>query len=256
MLCCSWAWAAPAVLLFWTREGTETATTPRVSGNVQPLGLKWSEAFTVVYCGVLWCQTVGLNPNLVTIVSLNPNLVTIVSLNPNLVTIISLNPNLVTIISLNPNLVNIVSLNPNLVTTISLNPNLFTIISVNPNLVTIVSLNPNLFTIISLNPNLINIDPLNPNLVTIVSNLITCYFLWSTHALFLCLCIDVYIIICTYRYVYMNTCVCMYVDYGWAYMPKHICRCKSMSKFVIWVWAILLVRLYNICRCVGVCVYV
>ena len=33
--------------------------------------------------------------------------------------------------------------------------------------------------------------------------------------------------------VYINTCVCMYVDYVWAYMPKHTCSCKSMGKFVI-----------------------
>ena len=31
----------------------------------------------------------------------------------------------------------------------------------------------------------------------------------------------------------MNICVCMYVDYAWAYMPKHTCRCKSVGKFVI-----------------------
>ena len=50
-------------------------------------------------------------------------------------------------------------------------------------------------------------------------------------------------------------CVCMYVDYTWAYMPMHTCRRKDMCKFVIWVWAILWVCLH-ICTCVGVCVYV
>ena len=29
-----------------------------------------------------------------------------------------------------------------------------------------------------------------------------------------------YIAICIYRYhVYVNTCVCMYVDYAWTYVP-------------------------------------
>ena len=31
----------------------------------------------------------------------------------------------------------------------------------------------------------------------------------------------------------MNTCVCMYVDYAWAYVPKHTCSCKRMGKFVM-----------------------
>ena len=30
----------------------------------------------------------------------------------------------------------------------------------------------------------------------------------------------------------MNTCVCVYVDYAWTYVPKHTCSCKSMDKFV------------------------
>ena len=31
----------------------------------------------------------------------------------------------------------------------------------------------------------------------------------------------------------MNTCVCMYVDYAWTYVPKHTCSCESMGKFVM-----------------------
>ena len=38
---------------------------------------------------------------------------------------------------------------------------------------------------------------------------------------------------CTYRYVYVTTCVCMYVDYARAYMIMHTCRCESVSKLVI-----------------------
>ena len=49
------------------------------------------------------------------------------------------------------------------------------------------------------------------------------------------LCICIYIIIGAYRSVFMNTCVCMYVDYAWAYIPMHTCRCKGMGKFVLWV---------------------
>ena len=30
----------------------------------------------------------------------------------------------------------------------------------------------------------------------------------------------------------MNTCVCMYVDYAWTYVPKHTCSCKSMGNLV------------------------
>ena len=25
----------------------------------------------------------------------------------------------------------------------------------------------------------------------------------------------------------MNTCVCMYVDYAWTYVPKHTCSCNE-----------------------------
>ena len=74
--------------------------------------------------------------------------------------------------------------------------------------------------------------------------------------LFLCLCIYVYTIICTYRYVHVNTRVCMYVDYARAYTPKHTCRCKGMGKLVIWAWAILFICIYKyICTCAGVCIY-
>ena len=31
----------------------------------------------------------------------------------------------------------------------------------------------------------------------------------------------------------MNTCVCMYVDDAWIYVPKHTRSCKSMGKFVM-----------------------
>ena len=31
----------------------------------------------------------------------------------------------------------------------------------------------------------------------------------------------------------MNTCVCMYVDYAWTYVPKHTCSCKRIGKFVM-----------------------
>ena len=31
----------------------------------------------------------------------------------------------------------------------------------------------------------------------------------------------------------MNTCVCMYLDYAWTYVPKHTCSFKSMGKFVM-----------------------
>ena len=42
--------------------------------------------------------------------------------------------------------------------------------------------------------------------------------------------------------------------HGYNYMPKHTCRCKSMGKFVIRVWAILLVPL-SLCAHVTVCVF-
>ena len=36
----------------------------------------------------------------------------------------------------------------------------------------------------------------------------------------------------------MNTCVCMYVDYAWTYVPKH--TCKTLVLVVVRVWASLL----------------
>ena len=28
----------------------------------------------------------------------------------------------------------------------------------------------------------------------------------------------------------MNTCVCMYVDYAWTYVPKHTCSCNEYGQ--------------------------
>ena len=68
---------------------------------------------------------------------------------------------------------------------------------------------------------------------------------------FVCLCIYVDIIIRTYRYLYMSTCVCMFVDYALVYMSMHTCRCKSIVKLVTLVWTILSICLF-IFTCVGV----
>ena len=61
------------------------------------------------------------------------------------------------------------------------------------------------------------------------------------------LCVYIYKIIWTYRYVYMNTCVCMYVDYAWAYL------CTQVG---VRVWASLLNEYGKSCLYVCICVWI